>query len=76
MFPVRCFHCNKVFLGKHTNGWIEKCADKQPPYQVLDDLKITRPCCRSIFLSTESPMGSLERVILPQKWKKKQNKVE
>ncbi|MCC7576615.1 MAG: DNA-directed RNA polymerase subunit N [Methanomethylovorans sp.] len=50
MIPVRCFSCGKVIA----NSWDEykrRTKDGEDPARVMDDLGITRYCCRRILLS-------------------------
>lgn len=49
-FPVKCFNCGKL-IG--TNTLIEefkKCNGENVD-KTLDNMKIRRPCCRSLFIS-------------------------
>ena len=49
MFPVRCFSCGKVI----SNSWEEykkRTSEGEESAAVLDDLDISRYCCRRIFL--------------------------
>ncbi|MDW7732495.1 MAG: DNA-directed RNA polymerase subunit N [Methanolobus sp.] len=50
MIPVRCFTCGKVI----SNCWEEfkrRVQDGENPGAVLDDLGVTRYCCRRMILS-------------------------
>ncbi|MBC7114606.1 MAG: DNA-directed polymerase subunit [Archaeoglobi archaeon] len=49
MIPVRCFTCGKV-IG---DLWEEfsKRIESEPPGKVLDDLGVTRYCCRRMLLT-------------------------
>ncbi|MGM0771602.1 MAG: DNA-directed RNA polymerase subunit N [Halobacteriota archaeon] len=50
MIPVRCFTCGKVIAG----SWEEydrRVKEGEDPAAVLDDLNITRYCCRRMFLA-------------------------
>lgn len=50
MIPVRCFTCGKVI----SNVWDEykrRMQEGEPPGKVLDELGITRYCCRRMLLS-------------------------
>ncbi|HIH44897.1 MAG TPA: DNA-directed RNA polymerase subunit N [Candidatus Methanoperedenaceae archaeon] len=49
MIPVRCFTCGKVIAS----SWEEykKRTAVEEPGKVLDDLGITRYCCRRMLLT-------------------------
>jgi len=49
MIPVRCFTCGKVISG----AWEEykKRTKLEDPAKVLDDLGISRYCCRRMMLA-------------------------
>ena len=50
LIPVRCFSCNKV-IGGHYEQFIERRANGEDPSEVMDDLGVSRYCCRTIFVS-------------------------
>ena len=53
MIPVRCFTCGKV-IGEHWDEYTARAETHdgdEPPAEVLDDLDITRYCCRRMFVS-------------------------
>ena len=53
MIPVRCFTCGKV-IGEHWDEYTARAETHdgdEPPAEVLDDLGITRYCCRRMFVS-------------------------
>ncbi|WP_292465253.1 DNA-directed RNA polymerase subunit N [Methanolobus sp.] len=50
MIPVRCFTCGKVV----SSCWEEfnrRVNEGEEPAKVLDDLGVTRYCCRRMILS-------------------------
>jgi DNA-directed RNA polymerase subunit N (RpoN/RPB10) len=50
IIPVRCFTCGKVMANK----WItyqQQIQEGKAAAQILDDMKLTRYCCRSMLLS-------------------------
>ena len=49
-FPVRCFTCNKVIgcLEQRYNSMIDEGVSRE---DTLNNLKISRYCCRRMFLS-------------------------
>lgn len=49
MFPVRCFTCNKV-IGRYEEAY-EARVPKVGCKQALNELNITRFCCRRMFLT-------------------------
>ncbi len=48
--PIRCFSCGKpvAHLWEAYNDGIKK----KKPEKVLDELGLTRQCCRALFLGT------------------------
>ena len=50
MIPVRCFTCGKVVADKWEE-WVERVNEGENPEQVLDDLGLTRVCCRRMIVS-------------------------
>ena len=50
MVPVRCFTCGKV-VGEHWEAFEARVADGEEPSAVLDDLGLTRHCCRRMLVS-------------------------
>ncbi|MGD9779797.1 DNA-directed RNA polymerase subunit N [Methanomethylovorans sp.] len=50
MIPVRCFSCGKV-ISSSWDEYKRRTKDGEDPARVMDDLGITRYCCRRILLS-------------------------
>ncbi len=50
MIPVRCFTCGTV-IGEHYEEFDERASDGEDPAAVLDDLGVTRHCCRRMMVS-------------------------
>lgn len=50
MIPVRCFTCGKV-IGGSWETYKNRILAGDDPAKVLDDLGITRVCCRRMFIS-------------------------
>lgn len=50
IIPVRCFSCGKVVGGKYEE-YAERVKKGEDPAKVLDDLEITRYCCRRMIFS-------------------------
>jgi len=50
MFPIRCFTCGKV-VGHLWEEYIQRVKTGEDAKTVLDDLGVTRYCCRRMFIS-------------------------
>lgn len=50
IIPIRCFSCGKP-IGHLYKEYKERIEKGEEPKKVLDDLKLPRYCCRSMFLS-------------------------
>jgi len=50
LFPIRCFSCGKV-IGHLWEEYDRRVREGEEPAKVLDDLGITRYCCRRMFFS-------------------------
>ena len=50
LFPIRCFSCGKV-IGHLWEEYDRRVKEGEEPAKVLDDLGITRYCCRRMFFS-------------------------
>jgi DNA-directed RNA polymerase subunit N len=48
--PVRCFTCGKL-IGDKWEEFARRVRDGEVAAKVLDDLDITRYCCRRMLLS-------------------------
>ncbi len=48
--PVRCFSCGKP-VGALYEQYKQRVAKGEEPRKVLDDLKVTRYCCRKMLLT-------------------------
>ena len=49
-FPVRCFTCGKV-IDQFFEDYQQRLKDGESAYDILDDLKIGRVCCRRMFVT-------------------------
>ena len=58
MFPVRCFTCGAP-IGQYWDEFIRRVQAGENPGKVLDDLGITRYCCRRMFISHIELMDKL-----------------
>ena len=50
MIPVRCLSCGKV-VSAFYEEYQQRTDDGEDPKKVLDDLGITRYCCRRMFIA-------------------------
>jgi len=50
IIPVRCFTCGSV-IGDLYNKFEEEIKKGRKPQEVLDELGVTRYCCRRMLLS-------------------------
>jgi DNA-directed RNA polymerase subunit N len=50
MIPVRCLSCGKV-ISAYFDEYQKRTGDGEDPKKVLDDLGLTRYCCRRMFIS-------------------------
>ena len=49
IIPVRCFTCGRV-IGADYETWRERTKGGDNPQAVLDELGVTRYCCRRMIL--------------------------
>lgn len=50
IIPIRCFSCGKVIADKW-EPFARRVSQGEHPKDVLDDLGLTRYCCRRMLLS-------------------------
>jgi len=50
IIPIRCMSCGKP-VGHLWEDYQEAVKKGQKPKDALDKLGLTRPCCRSLFLT-------------------------
>ncbi|MHB8586586.1 MAG: DNA-directed RNA polymerase subunit N [Thermoplasmatota archaeon] len=50
MIPVRCFSCGRVVAADYEK-YKERVARGEDPSKVMDDLGVTRYCCRRMLVS-------------------------
>ena len=50
LIPVRCFSCGAV-IGQHWQTYKDAIDAGRESAEVLDELKVTRYCCRRMFVS-------------------------
>ncbi len=51
MMPIRCFSCGKVVADRWEEYDRRVNRNNESPEKVLDDLGMTRYCCRRMFIS-------------------------
>jgi len=49
-FPIRCFTCGAP-IAQHWDEYSQRVKSGEKPADVLNDLEVTRYCCRRMFLS-------------------------
>ena len=50
IIPVRCFTCGKV-VASAWQPFVDRTRNGEEPRKVLDDLGLSRYCCRRMILS-------------------------
>lgn len=50
IIPIRCFSCGKVIADKW-EPFARRVSEGEPSSDVLDDLGVTKYCCRRMLLS-------------------------
>lgn len=50
IIPIRCFTCGKL-IGDKWEEFASRVKNGESPRDVLDDLGLTRYCCRRMLLS-------------------------
>ncbi len=64
IIPVRCFTCGKL-IGDKWEPFKERVEAGEDPGKVLDDLGITRYCCRRMLISHVDLMGQVVKYQKP-----------
>ena len=52
IIPIRCFSCGKP-IGHLWEEFKKRIAEGESQKKVLDELRLERFCCRSVFLGQE-----------------------
>jgi len=60
IIPIRCVSCGKP-LGNLWEKYEERIAKGETSGKVLDDLKITRYCCRATIMTHKDAMKKVAR---------------
>lgn len=50
IIPVRCYSCGKV-ISQHYDEFIKRKDKGESPEKILDDLGLTRYCCRRMVFA-------------------------
>ena len=50
MIPVRCISCGKV-VSAYFDEYQKRTAEGEDPKKVLDDLGVTKYCCRRMLIA-------------------------
>lgn len=64
IIPVRCFSCGKPVAGIYQE-FKDRVDAGENPGKVLDDLKVTRYCCRKMLLTS---VDLTDEIMKYQKW--------
>jgi DNA-directed RNA polymerase subunit N len=60
MIPIRCFTCGKL-IADRWEEFARRVKAGERPKKVLDDLGMTRYCCRRMFISQVDVVDDLLR---------------
>jgi DNA-directed RNA polymerase subunit N len=60
IIPVRCFTCGKL-VGDRWEEFARRVKAGEKPKNVLDDMGMTRYCCRRMFISQVDVIDDLLR---------------
>lgn len=60
LIPIRCMSCGKVVADKW-EAYKKELASGKSPKKALDELGLTRYCCRSLFLTHVDMIDELSR---------------
>lgn len=58
--PIRCFSCGKLLADKYEE-FDERVKKGEEPKRVLDDIGITRYCCRAAMLTSVDMMDEIAK---------------
>ncbi len=61
IFPIRCFTCGKI-IGHLWEEYQKRVAKGEEPKKVLDELKIKKYCCRTIFLTHRELIAEIAKI--------------
>ncbi len=67
IIPIRCFSCGKVLADKWEK-FQEEIKKGKKPAEVLDELGITRYCCRTVMITHKDfidEIAEYRRFLLP-----------
>jgi DNA-directed RNA polymerase subunit N len=60
IIPVRCFTCGKL-IGDHWEEFARRVKTGERPKKILDDIGMTRYCCRRMFITQVDVLDDLLR---------------
>ncbi|MFH0832890.1 MAG: DNA-directed RNA polymerase subunit N [Candidatus Aenigmatarchaeota archaeon] len=60
IIPVRCISCGKP-VGGLWEKFKDRIANGEEPAKVLDELGISKYCCRSLFLTHVDLLGKVAK---------------
>jgi DNA-directed RNA polymerase subunit N len=60
MIPVLCFTCGKL-IADHWEEFARRVKAGEAPKKILDDMGMTRYCCRRMFISQVDVIDDLLR---------------
>ena len=58
IIPIRCFSCGSVIADK-LETLESRTSNGENPAEILDDLKVTRYCCRRMLLSNSNVIDQI-----------------
>lgn len=59
MIPIRCWSCGKPIADKYEQ-FVQQASQGRPAAQLLDELGISRYCCRRMFISQADLMSEIK----------------
>ncbi len=60
IIPIRCFSCGKP-IAQLWKDFKKRVEEGEDPKKVLDDLKLKRYCCRSMFVGQVDLIDEVSR---------------
>lgn len=60
IIPVRCITCGKE-IGSLWKKYREEVAKGRSPKEVLDELGVTKYCCRAVFLTHKDVISKVAK---------------
>jgi len=69
MIPIRCFTCGNL-IGDKWEEYAQRVKSSEGPEKVLDDLGLTRYCCRRMLLTNVEVIDEVLKYFKEAKEKK------